>query len=104
MSVKRKKYSASFKAQVAIEAIQENKTVAELASEHGIHPSVVQKWKLELLHSASQVFEPKTNKGQSNPEVPVNDLYEMVGKLQVQIGWLKKKSAQLGIQLNERDL
>jgi transposase-like protein len=65
MSKKRKQYSAQFKFRVALEAVKEDKTISELASEYGVHPTLVRNWKKQLLGSGAEV---SRTRGQPNRE------------------------------------
>ena len=87
----RKKYTGGFKAQVALEAIRERKTLNELASEYKIHPNLISKWKKELLAKAGTAFGDGGDKEQKEREETEDALYRQIGKLQVQVDWLKKK-------------
>ena len=90
----RKQYSATFKAQVVLEALKETKTVAQLASEHQIHPNLLTKWKQEAVTDLALVFERKNSqaKVQEAQEQKVEQLYQEIGRLTTQVNWLKKKS------------
>lgn len=88
----RKKHSAGFKAQVALEAIREQKTLNELAGEYKLHPNMISKWKKELLEKASIAFSEGRGKDDREREATEEALYQQIGKLQVQLEWLKKKT------------
>jgi transposase-like protein len=88
--INRKKFSAEFKAKVAIEALKEQKTVAELALQYDIHPTQIQTWKKHFIENSSLVFSEKHTDDKEN-EAKESRLYEQIGKLQVQNEWLKKK-------------
>lgn len=88
----RKKYSKEFKAQVALDAIKGQKTVAELASEYGVHPNQVGTWKKQLLSSAADAFSRSKDREAENHEAERDRLYQQIGKLQVEVDWLKKIS------------
>lgn len=90
MKKERRKFSASFKAKVAIEAIKEVSTVQELASKYDIHPTQIAAWKREFLENAELVFskeQPAAHEGENSKE---KDLYSKIGELQVQVDFLKK--------------
>jgi len=99
MSKKRKQYSPQFKAKIAIEAIQGQKTAPELASQYGIHPTMINTWKRQLLESASELFDKgkSASKAQSNAEAQINELYRQIGQLKVERDFLAKHSEQLGL-------
>ena len=91
----RKRYSPEFKAKVAMEALQEQKTLAEIASEHEVHTTQIINWKKELLSKAPEVFARDAGKQLKNAEDKEAELYRQIGQLKVELDWLKKKSAQL---------
>ena len=95
MAVKRKSHSAAFKAQVALAALKGDRTINELASHYGVHPTMIHAWKKQLLAEAQTLFESPTK----NPR-PLEDktpeLYEQIGRLKVELDWVKKKSAGVG--------
>ena len=90
----RKQYSAAFKAQIVLEALKETKTVAQIASDHQLHPNLVTKWKQEAVTELPVVFERKNTQAhlQEAQEQKVAQLYEQIGRLTTQVNWLKKKS------------
>jgi transposase len=88
----RRKHSSSFKAQVALEAIRGESTMAEIASKHQVHPGQIQAWKAEALSKLSGVFERGSEKG-SCPEAQVAVLERKVGQLTVENDFLKKSWA-----------
>jgi transposase len=90
----RNQYSAAFKAQIVLEALKEIKTVAQIASEHQLHPNLVTKWKQEAVAELPVVFERKNTQAhvQEAQEQKVAQLYEQIGRLTTQVNWLKKKS------------
>lgn len=91
MSVKRKRHSAQFKFQVALEAIKNDQTINQLASEHGLHPSQISQWKRQLLEGGVGVF--STRKAEQQ-ETLQSELYEQIGRLKMELEWVKKKSAR----------
>lgn len=88
--ISRKKFSAEFKAKVAIEALKEQKTVAELAVQYDIHPTQIQTWKKHFLDNSAALFSEKAADTKQN-EANESRLYEQIGKLQMHNDWLKKK-------------
>lgn len=94
MAKRRKRHSEAFKAKVAIEALRERKTVSELASHHGVHPTQIHQWRRRLLEGAPDVFAGGSSKGGEDWAKRESELYEQIGRLNMEIEWLKKKSTQ----------
>ena len=94
MSSKRKRHSADFKAKVALEAIRGLKTASELASEFQVHPTQISQWKRQLLEALPEVFaSPRAQRERSAEELTA-PLYEEIGRLKMELEWLKKKAIQ----------
>ena len=93
MAGKRKKHSSTFKAKVALEAIKGRHTVRELASRYEIHPTMINNWKRQLLEDAAEVFEQGRSTQETGQAIKEAELYEEIGRLKVQLDWLKKKAA-----------
>jgi transposase-like protein len=96
MAKRRKRHSSAFKAKVALAALKERKTVSELASQHSVHPTQIHHWKRQLLEGAASVFDngmsPTRGEDFSKREA---ELYQEVGRLSMELEWLKKKAASL---------
>lgn len=93
---KRKQYTASFKFKVALEATKELKTRSQVASEFGVHPTQVSQWKKELLANGSHLFETRRPKQKEKEEREQETaLYEQIGRLNMELEWLKKKAGQI---------
>ena len=91
MSKQRRQFSARFKFQVALEALKELKTINEIASQHEVHPTQIKQWKKQLQASGVDVFNEKAAKAaQTQTEVEAT-LYEQIGRLKMELDWLKKK-------------
>jgi transposase-like protein len=88
MKRSRRKFSSKFKSKVAIEALKERSTIQELASKYEVHPNQISTWKRELLQKADSVFDQKTNS--NTPEEDNTKLYNKIGKMQVEIDFLKE--------------
>ncbi|WP_255147005.1 transposase [Synechococcus sp. ATX 2A4] len=93
---KRRTHSPEFKAKVAMEAISGRKTLQEIAADHAVHPIQVSQWKKQLLEGASDLFT-RGNKTQPKDESQAKEaeLFQQIGKLQMELEWLKKKSQLL---------
>ena len=87
----RRKHSPQFKARVALEALREDRTANEIASHHGIHPSRVGLWKRIALERLPEVFEDGGRRGEEQAELMAR-LYQQIGRLQVELDWMKKKA------------
>ena len=89
---KRKVHKSEFKAKVGLEAVRGLKTISEIAQMYGVHPVLVGQWKKEILESASVLFEtrrgPKPSKENKGDE---DRLYGEIGRLKMEVDWLKKK-------------
>ena len=92
---KRDTYTSEFKLKVASEAMSGDKTLAQLASEYHVHPSQIAKWKKRLKSCASAVFGPLSRR-QRQENVTEADLMEKVGRLTVEVDWLKKNPCSWG--------
>ena len=92
---KGKRISVSLKAQIVLEALREEKSLAQIAAENNIHPNQIHKWKKQALENFIQLFE-DDHKGErareTEHEKQVTELYAEIGRLSAQLSWLKKKS------------
>lgn len=95
MTRKRKKYTASFKAKVALEAVQERKTLSELSAQYGLHPNMIQRWKKEFISRSAEIFESKAPSQED--EKDKQKLYAKIGQLEMEKEWLKKISEKIGL-------
>ena len=93
MGTKRKVHTPAFKAQVALAAVRGDRTVNELAAQFGVHPTLIHAWKKQLLAGAEQVF---AGGKAAPPEDKSAELYEQIGRLKVELDWVKKKAAAVG--------
>lgn len=94
MKKSRRKFSASFKAQVAIAALLERETLAELSERFGVHPNIISKWKQEFVKNSARVFEKEEGHGNS---VEIDKLYSKIGKLEVERDFLEKAYLMSGL-------
>ena len=91
----RKRHDAAFKAKVALEAIKEERTLAQLASDYGVHAHQIGQWRKPLLEQLPTVFSERKKAGERDLEEKESELYQQIGQLKVEVEWLKKKSQQL---------
>jgi len=91
MTTTRKKYSAEFKARVAIEAIRGEKTLSQLSSQFKVHPIQIAKWRKAAVERLPEVFVDGRTRPGENDGVERDALYEEIGRLKVELDWLKKK-------------
>ncbi len=89
--MQRKRHSAQVKAKVALEAIKGHKTVNEIASEYGVHPTQIAQWKKQALDQLPEIFSHKQQKGAQEEEALKAALYQQIGQLKVELDWFKKK-------------
>jgi transposase-like protein len=95
MKKSRRKFTPAFKAKVAIDALKERESLADLSTRHELHPTMISKWKQEFLDLADQVFEKK-----KTVEEPVDDLealYSKIGQLEMENDFLKKSLKRAGL-------
>lgn len=92
---KRKSHSAAFKAQVALAALKGDRTINERAAHYSVHPTNIHAWNKQLLAGAEAVFASGA-KSTGPPEDKTAELYEQIGRLKVELDWVKKQSAALG--------
>src|SRR5438270_12815099 len=92
MSTQRKQYSAEFKARVALEALTGLKTVNELASTYGVHPTQIAHWKPRLQQEMSEIFSVRREKRERDQEAFHAQLYHQIGPLKVEWDWGRKKA------------
>lgn len=92
----RRFHPAAFKAKVALEALKEQKTIAELSSLYGIHATQITKWKHQALEIMSLGFSEKQKKKQEDDHELVQELYRQIGRLKVEVDFLKKKMGIFG--------
>lgn len=91
MGKQRQKHSDSFKAKVALDAIKGVKTLAQLSSEYRVHQSQICSWKKLLLSNAAGIFASDNHRKSKSEEELTAPLYEQIGRLQMDLNWLKKK-------------
>jgi transposase len=96
MARKRRLYQAGFKAQVALAALKEDRTVNELASKFDLHPTLIHGWKKQLVAAAESIFADGAKAATADNEALQGELYEQIGRLKMELEWVKKKAAGFG--------
>ncbi|MGI4788814.1 MAG: transposase [Janthinobacterium lividum] len=91
----RKRYTAAFKSQVVLQSLRDDKTLAQLAAQHSLHPNQISQWKSAALDGMPSLFERDENTQAAEKaaqQQQVAELYEQIGRLTTQLAWIKKKS------------
>jgi len=96
MTGKRKRHSAAFKAKVALEAVKQTRTLAELARAFQVHPVQISQWKKQLLDGAESLFRDGRRRDRDDHEAVQAELYQRIGRLNMEVEWLKKSVARCG--------
>lgn len=87
----RRKFTAEFKAKVAVEALKAQETINQIAARHELHPHQVAQWKKQLLRDGRMIFEAGASSAGAAVESHETELYEQIGRLKMELEWLKKK-------------
>lgn len=95
MRRKRRVFGGPFRAKVAIAAVKGDKTLSELASQFEVHSNQVSAWRKELIERAAELFEDRRRRKPDEASASQEELYEQIGRLKMEVEWLKKKSADL---------
>ncbi len=91
MGQKRRRFAAEFKAKVALAALRGERTINQVAAQYEVHPHQVSAWKKQLEEAAREFFAEGRSRGKRSEEVEVGPLYEQIGRLKMELDWLKKK-------------
>jgi transposase len=91
----RRQHSAELKARVALEAIQERRTINEIATEYGVHPTQVSAWKRQAVENLSVFFDGDVRVDGNALKRQESELFEQIGRLKMELEWLKKKYGAL---------
>ena len=94
MGAKRRRIEAALKAKAALAAVRGDRTTGELAGQFGVHPTQIGQWKRQLLDGAMELFSGDQRRKVENQDVLIAELYEQIGRLKVDLEFLKKKAAQ----------
>lgn len=92
MTKKRTQYSNDLKFKIALEAVKGVKTVSQIAAEHNLHPTQIGNWKKQLLGEGSTIFTRPNDRQPGEQQDREAELYEQIGRLKMELEWLKKKS------------
>ena len=92
MTRDQRRYDSRFKAQVALEAIRNRQTISQIASQYGVHPNQVSKWKKRALEGLVELFSDGKERREKDQQQLIDELYRQIGKLKVELDWMKKKS------------
>jgi transposase-like protein len=95
MTTTRKQYSAQFKARVAVEAIRGEKTLSQLGSQFKVHPMQIAKWRKAAIEQLPELFVDGRTRKPTSGEADNDALYQEIGRLKVELDWLKKKVGML---------
>lgn len=93
---RRRRHSAEFKAKVVLAALREDKTLNELGSQFGVHPVVISDWRKQALLALPGLFGPKAERDAQAVQLRERELFEQIGRLEMENTWLKKKLGPLG--------
>lgn len=93
MAKRRKRRSAKFKFDVALEAAKGLQTTSQIASEREVHPNQISQWKKQLLEEGASIFNKKTSLKEKRQAKREKELYEQIGRLKMELEWLKKKAS-----------
>jgi transposase len=98
--VKRRNHKPEFKAKVVVEVLREELSINEIAAKYELNPNLVRRWKSEAIDNMATVFEDKNkkaNKLKKEYEKKINNMYNEIGKLTIELSWIKKKAAQFNL-------
>jgi len=90
MGQKRRRFSAGFKAKVALEAVRREKTIAQLSREFGVHGNQIRRWRRQLLDELTKIFADRRKASDKDSEELTSELYRQIEQLKVKLDWLKK--------------
>lgn len=86
----RRRFAAEFKAKVALEAIQGERTISELATKHQLHPNQITQWKRQAVENLAKAFDDKASDAQVGREAEVTKLHAKIGQLVIERDFLAK--------------
>lgn len=92
MARNRKVHTSKFKSKVALAALRERETLSELGQKYELNPNQISQWKQKAMRELATIFEQQRGRKSASDETHINQLYEQIGRLQMELAWLKKKS------------
>jgi len=95
MKKTRRKFTGAFKAKVAIEALKERQSLAEISKHFEVHPNIISKWKKEFLENSAQVFDQQSK--ETEKEIDIEKLSAKIGQLEIENDFLKKNLRKIGL-------
>jgi transposase len=95
MATKRRRIEAALKAKVALAAVRGDRTMSQLASRYGVHATQIGQWRRRLLEGAAELFSDDRRRELQQQEALIAELYERIGRLQMELSWLEKQVARL---------
>lgn len=87
---KRNRYSAEFKAKVALEAIKGERTISELGTRYGLHPNMITNWKRQAVENLAETFSTKAERARADDDPQIKELHAKIGQLTVERDFLAK--------------
>lgn len=90
-----KTYDAAFKAKIALEAVKRERTIVQIAGEFSVHPNQIRQWRAHLLEILPEMFSNRKPQQEKAQDELLDELYRQIGRLKVELDWLKKKSQTL---------
>ena len=91
---KRRVFDAAYRAKVALAAAKGDQSLSQLSARFGVHPTQIANWRKELLDRAAEIFADRRGTTNVQPEVDPQPLYAEIGRLRMELDWLKKKAAR----------
>jgi transposase len=91
---KRRVFDAAYRAKVALAAAKGDQSLSQLSARFGVHPTQIANWRKELLDRAAEIFADRRGAASVQPEVDPQPLYAEIGRLRMELDWLKKKAAR----------
>ena len=96
MGRKRRSFTSSFKSSVALAALKGDQTIGELAGRFEVHATLISLWKKQLVEGVESIFSGEFKVVDTQMEQQKAELFEQIGRLQMELAWLKKKVAPFG--------